>query len=690
MLANAAVPRDPRGPAFEENDILFRLPNGELVGTGEKRPTPEQWTWGEQHMLKSAQVRPNPLGLARVNQARAERGQPPLDDLQAGVVPVGAEAQSAATPSDVLAPAALPGYVDNSQLSFFPPIRSQGSLNSCGQFSAVYYTLTYMTALARNWNAATGGDSYRFSPKWTYNMLNGGENVGSWHYDAYAIAQKHGIATWAELPYDGDYRGWCLSSAAWSNAINVRADQTGKVLDVDSDAGLAQLKQFLVNGYVLNFATYIGSWQWGTIGNDPTTSADDAFVGKQCVIGVNGTSGGHAMTIVGYDDDIWVDLNGDGVVTPNEKGALRIANSWGTGWGEAGFCWLAYQAIRTRNPASSAEGIFWYDETTWVTARSAYQPQLIAQFTVNHLTRNQLLLTLGTSDTTSSSPTTQWYPNKILSYAGGPWAFNGTAIAVDGTFCLDFTDLVPSTSGAKRYYLGMYDSAAGNLATLKSYKLLDLVRGREVSCLSVPQSADSSQDYASIDYDFGSGTLSPVAVLRAPLTTGAAPMLVEFDGSASYDSDGSIVSYIWDSGDGRPLWDGDPIYHCYYDVPGTYTAKLTVSDNTGAQGSATLTITITDPNPPPAAPSGLKATVSGRAVRLQWKDNSTNEQGFYVERAPNVGTGPGPFARIGSVSANVTSCSDSSVPSGQYYYRVRAFNGNNLSAYSNVVSVRVR
>ena len=68
--------------------------------------------------------------------------------------------------------------MDNSTLRYFPPIRSQGSLGSCGQFSSVYYTLTHMTALARNWDAKSGGDSYRFSPKWTYNMLNGGENVG--------------------------------------------------------------------------------------------------------------------------------------------------------------------------------------------------------------------------------------------------------------------------------------------------------------------------------------------------------------------------------------------------------------------------------------------------------------------------------------------------------------------------------
>ena len=37
--------------------------------------------------------------------------------------------------------------------------------------------------------------------------------------------------------------------------------------------------------------------------------------------------GGHAMTVVGYDD---------------EKQAFLIANSWGTTWGLRGFCWMPY------------------------------------------------------------------------------------------------------------------------------------------------------------------------------------------------------------------------------------------------------------------------------------------------------------------------------------------------------------
>jgi hypothetical protein len=127
--------------------------------------------------------------------------------------------------------------------------------------------------------------------------------------------------------------------------------------------------------------------------------------------------------------------------------------------------------------------VFWYDEATWVTARATYQPQLIAEFTLNHLTRNQLAMGLGISDTTASSPTTQWSPSRILWYAGGAWAFDGLSTAIDGTFCLDFTDLLPNPATAKRYYLRMTDSAAGNAATLKSFKLVDFAHSQEIRAL---------------------------------------------------------------------------------------------------------------------------------------------------------------------------------------------------------------
>ena len=673
----------PPAPIDDDADAVFQvIRTGELVGTGARRPTEEEWAWGEKHMVKTRAVKLNKLGLARVNAARKATGLSALAASSATVA--GAEATGTAASE----PGVLPSGVDNSTLKFFPPIRSQGSLGSCAQFSAVYYTLTHMTAMARDWDAKNGGDSYRFSPKWTYNMVNGGANEGSWHYDAYAIAQKHGLATWAEFPYDSNYRAWCLNPAVWRNALKVRAAQTGKVLDVDTDAGLSQLKQLLVDGYVLNFATYISSWQSKAIGNDPATTADDSLAGKSCVYMVNGASGGHAMTIVGYNDDVWVDLNSDGLVTSNEKGALRIANSWGTSWGEAGFCWVAYQALRTRNPSATYEGLFWYDEACWVTARASYNPQLVGEFTVNHLKRSQLAMTLGRSETSVNTPSTTWYPNKVLYYAGGAYAFDGSTVATSATFCLDLTDLLPTTAGTKRYYLGMYDSTPADAALVTSFKVVDLANAQEVPSAAVPQYADAQQTYAYVDYDIGSGSVAPVAIAGATPTSGDIPLLVTFDGSASYDSDGSITAYRWTFGDGATA-SGAIVQHTYTSAA-SFTAVLTVTDDDGASSSSSVVISAVDPTVI-AAPSGLTARSASRTVTLNWTDNSGNETGFSVERAQKIKGGYGPYAVVGGASANATTFSET-VAANTYNYRVRAVNTatGRTSAYSNIINVRVK
>ncbi|NYI77010.1 S8 family serine peptidase [Nocardioides panzhihuensis] len=57
------------------------------------------------------------------------------------------------------------------------------------------------------------------------------------------------------------------------------------------------------------------------------------------------------------------------------------------------------------------------------------------------------------------------------------------------------------------------------------------------------------------------------------------------DGSASTDSDGSIASYAWNFGDGT-TGTGAKASHTYPSRNGTYTVKLTVTDNSGKTSSA--------------------------------------------------------------------------------------------------------
>ena len=87
-----------------------------------------------------------------------------------------------------------------------------------------------------------------------------------------------------------------------------------------------------------------------------------------------------------------------------------------------------------------------------------------------------------------------------------------------------------------------------------------------------------------------------------------------------------------------------------------------------------------------AAPGELVAVFDGAAgVQLTWTDNSSDETGFELERAPLVN---GPFSPLQTLPADTTAYLDTAIESDRpYFYRVRAVSAADTSAYSNQVFV---
>ena len=88
------------------------------------------------------------------------------------------------------------------------------------------------------------------------------------------------------------------------------------------------------------------------------------------------------------------------------------------------------------------------------------------------------------------------------------------------------------------------------------------------------------------------------------------------------------------------------------------------------------------------APTGLVATVLSKTeIGLTWKDNSSDEDGFNIQRKE----GPsGVFLRIALVGADVTTYRDRGsnnlTPNTTYYYRVAYYRGSDVSEYSMAAS----
>jgi len=101
--------------------------------------------------------------------------------------------------------------------------------------------------------------------------------------------------------------------------------------------------------------------------------------------------------------------------------------------------------------------------------------------------------------------------------------------------------------------------------------------------------SSTSTTTATITYSFGTNQL-PVADAGPDVTT-TARTVITFNGSGSYDIDGTITSYAWNFGD-NSTGSGVTATHSYTKT-GTYTVNLTVTDDKGATTYDTAIVTIT-------------------------------------------------------------------------------------------------
>jgi PKD repeat protein len=82
----------------------------------------------------------------------------------------------------------------------------------------------------------------------------------------------------------------------------------------------------------------------------------------------------------------------------------------------------------------------------------------------------------------------------------------------------------------------------------------------------------------------------PVACFSAFPTSGNAPLDVNFDASCSYDPENLGLTYSWTFGDGGSDTGVAPFYTYY--TPGSYSARLTVTDNLGQTSTTSRIIRV--------------------------------------------------------------------------------------------------
>ena len=264
---------------------------------------------------------------------------------------------------------ALPSQLDLSQSPYFPEIGDQMYVGSCYAFSSTYYQFTYEV---NKYNGITTTTWNTYSPAFIYNYMTSNNNYGGVCTNVYEFLREHGALLLSEMPYraadgstviDEDNYDYSLSTDtdAMVRALHTRLKShgaltipgTGTPITGPTSSSLNEVKQMLNDGKVLIVQIDAFNWNYrlrndlDASGNVVTYYNEDNKYEYVAARGyrVKKYDGGHEMTVVGYDDSVWYDFNGNGIKEEAELGAFKVANSWGTDYRNDGYIWVMYDAL---------------------------------------------------------------------------------------------------------------------------------------------------------------------------------------------------------------------------------------------------------------------------------------------------------------------------------------------------------
>jgi len=204
---------------------------------------------------------------------------------------------------------------------FCSPVEDQENIGSCTANAGVGLLEYYE-------NRAHGRfiDASRlFLYKTTRTLMHKTGDTGAYLRTTMKAMVLFGMPPEEYLPYDtarfdDEPSAFCYAFGQNYQAIRYfRLDPPG----LTSSLLLNRIKGFLAAGYPSMFGF--------TVYNYGNNKGEIAFPGPR-----DKALGGHAVVAVGFDDNRKIG---------RQKGALKIRNSWGTGWGERGYGWLPYAYV---------------------------------------------------------------------------------------------------------------------------------------------------------------------------------------------------------------------------------------------------------------------------------------------------------------------------------------------------------
>ena len=352
----------------------------------------------------------------------------------------------------------LPSKVDNSQSKYFPPIKSQGRVGSCVAWAETYYQFSYTQNKKLN-RTATYENS--FSPLWTYNFTNFSDDIGSYDSATYSVLRNIGAPTIKNSPNITDPAKWTVTKEAFDEAQKYKLSSYSYISTGDGEtpitnsksSNLDTVKTALINGEVLTFSTHASyGFTYGIIQKNSQVPENTKYAGQYIVPYLVSTRGGHRMTIVGYDDDIWYDINEDGKVQEGEKGAFKVANSWGDDWMNNGYIWISYDSINRTSSVKNSTVLSNRVRANCINDIASISVKPVSdcsninlEYTLSSKSRNDIEIKI-TAKNKNSGVTYSSYAEPFETYSNyyvnNDYSFDGTKTEAKGTFTYDLNSIV--------------------------------------------------------------------------------------------------------------------------------------------------------------------------------------------------------------------------------------------------------
>jgi hypothetical protein len=212
---------------------------------------------------------------------------------------------------------------------YLPPVGNQGNQGSCVGWATAYAARTLLKA--KEIGAEAGTRELAMSPAYVFNQIAAPGCNGSQIHKALRLMSEQGVAPLSEFPYDENSCTRVPDSSAMAVAEDARIKDYNRLWGETGRNKHVATRRALFAGNPVVIGMMVGDSMMRYEGNGayrPYAEEYDLMRDLDYALDT-GKLGGHAMTVIGYDDN-------------RGEGAFQIVNSWGRDWGEDGLFWLSY------------------------------------------------------------------------------------------------------------------------------------------------------------------------------------------------------------------------------------------------------------------------------------------------------------------------------------------------------------